>query len=341
MSGRRHATLLVQSRVRSHPCRPQLTSVSLLEARGHRARSLATSSNPVPSTSTSATSSTSSTSSPPRRPGSSRTFLTLATGLVLGSALALTLPRPRLLSLIFPSPTPLPHAADSEQGRLETQRIEEELQALAIVQQLRQAQVVSAEGYTNPIIAQDVSPTHVETSLTGVAERTSPRDPSLAPKYRESRPYAAVNAGPHSLSGYTLRGPSKFAIPPLAFTTKDNKEAVFVMHLGRGLCGHEGVVHGGLLATVLDESLAWTALQSLPSNIGVTATLSLSYKKPTFADQFVVVRTEWVRQEGRKVWVQGQIEDLDGQVLVQADALFVEPKMAKFLSSSSVREHLK
>ncbi|KDE04803.1 hypothetical protein MVLG_04767 [Microbotryum lychnidis-dioicae p1A1 Lamole] len=351
MSARRNATLFGPSMVKPHALRPQLFSGNDPEARAQlsatstsshklRARSLATSSHPFPSTSTSSPSSTSSRFAP-RRPSSSRTFLSLATGLVLGSALALTLPRPRLLSLIFPNPTPLPHAADSEEGRLETQRIEKELQALPIVKQLREAQVPAAQGYANPLIAQDVFPTHVETSPTGIADRAPPRDSSLAPKYRESRPYAAANAGPHSLSGFTLRGPSKFAIPPLAFTSKDNKEAVFLMHLGRGLCGHEGVVHGGLLATVLDESLAWTALQLLPSNIGVTATLSLSYKKPTFADQFVVIRTEFVRQEGRKVWVKGQIEDLEGMVLVQAEALFVEPKMAKFLSSSSVREHLK
>jgi acyl-coenzyme A thioesterase PaaI-like protein len=29
-----------------------------------------------------------------------------------------------------------------------------------------------------------------------------------------------------------------------------------VLHLGRALCGHDGIVHGGLLATVFDESLA-------------------------------------------------------------------------------------
>lgn len=29
-----------------------------------------------------------------------------------------------------------------------------------------------------------------------------------------------------------------------------------VLHLGRALCGHDGIVHGGLLATVFDETLA-------------------------------------------------------------------------------------
>ena len=39
---------------------------------------------------------------------------------------------------------------------------------------------------------------------------------------------------------------------------KDEKEAVVLIHVGRGLCGHDGIIHGGLLATLLDETLART-----------------------------------------------------------------------------------
>ena len=80
----------------------------------------------------------------------------------------------------------------------------------------------------------------------------------MVKKYTVSRPYAATPPGPHSLSAYTLRGPGKFAVPPLVFTTQDKRESVLILHVGDGLCGHEGVVHGGLLATVLDEALGRT-----------------------------------------------------------------------------------
>jgi acyl-coenzyme A thioesterase PaaI-like protein len=33
---------------------------------------------------------------------------------------------------------------------------------------------------------------------------------------------------------------------------------VIIVHVGRGLCGHDGIVHGGLLATLLDEGLGRT-----------------------------------------------------------------------------------
>jgi hypothetical protein len=54
----------------------------------------------------------------------------------------------------------------------------------------------------------------------------------------------------------SLRGPGRLALWPLARVKKDESEAVVIIHLGRSLCGHDGIVHGGLLATLLDETLA-------------------------------------------------------------------------------------
>lgn len=60
---------------------------------------------------------------------------------------------------------------------------------------------------------------------------------------------------PHSLTSAILRGPSLLAIPPMSFVKSDESQAVIILHLGRSLCGHDGIVHGGLLATVFDEAL--------------------------------------------------------------------------------------
>jgi hypothetical protein len=62
----------------------------------------------------------------------------------------------------------------------------------------------------------------------------------------------------NNLSAGALRGPGKLALRPLVRSRKNDKEAVVLVHVGRGLCGHDGIIHGGLLATLLDESLART-----------------------------------------------------------------------------------
>lgn len=45
-------------------------------------------------------------------------------------------------------------------------------------------------------------------------------------------------------------------VPPVVFYNKDRTEVTIVVHLGTDLCGHDGIVHGGMLATLLDEALA-------------------------------------------------------------------------------------
>ena len=79
------------------------------------------------------------------------------------------------------------------------------------------------------------------------------------------------------------------------------------------------------------------ALLNLPSNIGVTATLGMKYKKPTFANQYIVVRTSLVKQQGRKAWVQGRIEDAEGTTLVEAECVpFIRLSLSRSLTSSTL-----
>lgn len=52
--------------------------------------------------------------------------------------------------------------------------------------------------------------------------------------------------------------------------------------------------------------------------------------------QFVVIRTKFDSVNGRKVNVSGTMEDLQGETLAMAQAMFVEPSYAKYLSNSGV-----
>lgn len=42
---------------------------------------------------------------------------------------------------------------------------------------------------------------------------------------------------------------------PLAFVQRDEQEMETYLHVGRSVCGHDGIIHGGLLATILDEAM--------------------------------------------------------------------------------------
>jgi acyl-coenzyme A thioesterase PaaI-like protein len=155
------------------------------------------------------------------------------------------------------------------------------------------------------------------------------------PKYTPSRPHLKIPEGlrAQNLTGGTLLGPDKIAVPPLQFSTADGTTFVSLQYLGEALCGHPGIVHGGLLATLLDEGLARCCFPALPNKVGVTASLNITYKAPCMAGQIVVLRAETTKVDGRKAWVKGRLETIGSEgkepiVLTEAEALFIEPRQA-------------
>ncbi|PYI12543.1 thioesterase family protein [Aspergillus sclerotiicarbonarius CBS 121057] len=172
--------------------------------------------------------------------------------------------------------------------------------------------------------------------------RTHPLAISLRenPAFTESRPHMKIpeHLRARTLTGGTLSGPDKIVAPPLVFCEDGGKSLVSIFYLGPSLCGHPGIVHGGLLATLLDEAMGRCCFPALPNKVGVTANLNLDYRKPAMAGNYAVLRAETVKVEGRKAWVEGRIETLpeEGQepaVLVEAKALFIEPKQAAAMST--------
>jgi 3'-phosphoadenosine 5'-phosphosulfate synthase len=155
------------------------------------------------------------------------------------------------------------------------------------------------------------------------------------PEFRESRPHLKIPEAvrSHNLTGGTLSGPGKIVVPPYIWNEKEGKELVQIFYVGNNVSGHPGIVHGGLLATILDEGLARCCFPALPNQVGVTANLQINYKKPTKADQYLVLKATTTKVEGRKAFVEGHVETMpdDGEepeILVSANALFIEPKHA-------------
>lgn len=157
------------------------------------------------------------------------------------------------------------------------------------------------------------------------------------PDFTESRPHLKIPAEirQHNLTAGTLAGPGMIAVPPYYFNERDGKSMVQIFYVGPNCSGHPGIVHGGFLATMLDEGLARCAFPAMPNKVGVTANLQINYLKPTMAGQYLVLRAKTTKVEGRKAWAEGWIESLEvaegeePQKLVEATALFVEPRHAK------------
>ena len=94
------------------------------------------------------------------------------------------------------------------------------------------------------------------------------------------------------------------------------------LQLERRFEGWEGIAHGGILCTILDEVMAWSLVGA--DNWGVTARLAVDFKRPVPVGR--TIRAEgWVTELRRRlVTTAGSIVDVaDGTLLASADALYV------------------
>lgn len=171
------------------------------------------------------------TTTPPSPPKSHlwRPFVTIS-AIAAASLGAYTLGAvfpPTPLSILFPRTAPAPPDPTSPESVAYTESLESQLQNLPLLQSLR-ARADADEWY-------EVRPYQ---------------------NFPEERRVNSLTAG-------ALRGPGKLALPGLVRAKKDESESFAFVHIGRGLCGHDGIIHGGLLATLLDETLGRIVSQKL------------------------------------------------------------------------------
>ena len=85
--------------------------------------------------------------------------------------------------------------------------------------------------------------------------------------------------------------------------------------------GWVGIAHGGIVATLLDEVMAWSLVAE--DNWGVTARLAIDYRRPTPIGTPLRAEGWIVRSRRRLVDTAGQVVDEDGVVLATAKGLYL------------------
>jgi acyl-coenzyme A thioesterase PaaI-like protein len=106
--------------------------------------------------------------------------------------------------------------------------------------------------------------------------------------------------------------------------------------LGPMLSGWDGICHGGVVVTLMDETMAQLFVANrdhglLPKVPVMTVYLNTRFVKPartgTAEDPVVVMVTvRAVKREGRKFFLEADVQDAEGAVLARAEAMFVIPR---------------
>ena len=99
------------------------------------------------------------------------------------------------------------------------------------------------------------------------------------------------------------------------------------LQMPRRFEGWEGIIHGGILCTILDEVMAWALVEH--DNWGVTARMSIDFRKPVTVGQ--AIRAEgWITESRRRIQVTaGRIVDSEGVELAVAEATYVAASGAR------------
>lgn len=86
--------------------------------------------------------------------------------------------------------------------------------------------------------------------------------------------------------------------------------------------GYTGMVHGGVISTVLDEVMAWSLYRN--ETWAVTGALSVRYRAPIRVGQETRAVGWEASRRGRRIEMAAEIRDTGGKVLASATATFVQ-----------------
>ncbi len=116
-------------------------------------------------------------------------------------------------------------------------------------------------------------------------------------------------------------GPDNAQGLQLVFTVEEEGRAHTTYVALDGHVGYPDIVHGGILATLVDETMA-KAIQGL-GETGVTAQLELHFRRPARVGQMLRVEGWVVERRGRKWQTRAQVRDEQGQIITEGHGVFV------------------
>ncbi len=106
------------------------------------------------------------------------------------------------------------------------------------------------------------------------------------------------------------------------------EEAKAIFTIGGGLNGFPDIVHGGMVASLMDEVMGFLSVHNrmigaTPQGKYMTVYLNTQFKAPVMANSTYLAVARVDKVEGRKMFTSQTIQDGEGNVLATGNALFV------------------
>jgi len=117
-------------------------------------------------------------------------------------------------------------------------------------------------------------------------------------------------------------GPASTIGLHLEFLLAEDGAVVCLPTIPESFEGPPGYLHGGIIATLLDEAMSKTVrARGLKA---VTGRMEIDYRRPVRSAAPIRLEGRLLRSEGRKHWTEARILGARGHVLAEAKGIFIE-----------------
>ena len=117
-------------------------------------------------------------------------------------------------------------------------------------------------------------------------------------------------------------GPANPAGLRLEFLIAPDGAVVSFPVVGENFEGHPGYLHGGIIATLLDEAMS-KAVRALGQS-AMTRKMEVDYRRPVPSNVPIRIEGRVVRSELLKHWAEASILNVQGAVLAHGKGLFIQ-----------------
>jgi len=119
-------------------------------------------------------------------------------------------------------------------------------------------------------------------------------------------------------------GPANPTGLQLEFLLAEDRATVCLTRVPERFDGHPGYLHGGIIATLLDEAMS-KAVRARGLT-AMTGRIEIDYLRPVPSCARLRMEGRIVRSEGRKHWTEARILNARGTALAESKGLFIEAR---------------
>lgn len=133
----------------------------------------------------------------------------------------------------------------------------------------------------------------------------------------------------HNAQNYCFGcGPANPAGMHLDFYLTESRSVVCMPFVSPSFCGHPGYLHGGIIATLLDEAMS--KANRARGVVAMTRQMVVDYLHPVPLGVPLTLTARHASGSGRLHHCEAQLADASGHVLATAKAVFVVVDPARF-----------